>query len=141
MPAIITVAGPVAAESAMRWVGLKPAEVKYSVALPMMMPASRPQTIAHQTPVPNSSTRMMKKEAITIRTELKLTPRPRALSSCFWEAPSLVRTTKIPTIESSVPTAAITIGATTALSCRAGLPRKAAAPRAAVARIEPAYDS
>ncbi len=73
-----------------------------------------------------------------MRTELVLTPRPRAPRSCFWLAPSFVRTRKIPKMERSVPMAAMTIGAMTALSWRSPRPRKAEAPRAAVARMEPA---
>ena len=67
--------------------------------------------------------------------ELPLTPTPSAPSSCFIEAPSLVRTKKIPSTESRIPTAAINIGASTASICIP--PAKAAAPSAAVARIEP----
>ena len=53
-------------------------------------------------------------------------------------APSLVLTIKMPIIESITPTAAIIIGAYTALNCMASLAINAEAPRAAVARIEPA---
>ena len=63
----------------------------------------------------------------------------------FIVAFSLVRTAKIPIIERTIPTAAISIGARTAFSCipdsTAAVVLYAAAPSAAVARIEPQYDS
>ncbi len=136
-PAMITVAGPVLAAAAMLCVGLKEAEVKYSVALPMTMPEIRPMTMDHQMPMGSPSHLTMPKERSMMKMELLLTPRLRAESSSFWFAPSLVRTRKIPRIERRVPTAATSIGAITALNCRA-VPRYAEAPRAAVARIEPA---
>ena len=46
-----------------------------------------------------------------------------------------------PAIERRVPTEAISIGAITALNCISGVAMNAAAPRRAVARIEPANDS
>jgi Na+/H+-translocating membrane pyrophosphatase len=60
-------------------------------------------------------------------------------SNSFIPAFSLVRTAKIPMIERTIPTAAISIGAITALNCItvSSEPIKAAAPKAAVARIEP----
>ena len=81
----------------------------------------------------------MPKVASAMSSELKLTPTPSERSSWRIVAPSFVRTRKMPTIERRMPTAAISIGASTALSCIASLPdeAKAAAPRAAVARIEP----
>ena len=81
----------------------------------------------------------MPKVASAISAELKLTPTPSERSSSRIEAPSFVRTRKIPTIESRMPTAAISIGASTALSCNVSLPAeaKAAAPSAAVASTEP----
>ena len=77
--------------------------------------------------------------ARAISSELKLTPTPSERSSSRIVAPSFVRTRKMPMIESRMPTAAISIGASTALSCRASLPAeaKAAAPSAAVASTEP----
>ena len=76
---------------------------------------------------------------MTISTELRFVPKPSALSSCFMSASSLVRTAKIPMMESTIPIAAISMGAITALNCISVLPvpMKAAAPKAAVARIEP----
>ncbi len=50
---------------------------------------------------------------------------------------ALARFMKIPMIDSTIPTAAINIGASTALNCSSGLNLKAAAPSAAVARIDP----
>ena len=55
----------------------------------------------------------------------------------FMEAPSCVLTIKIPTIESKIPKAATIIGAITNFIEQPGN----TAPRAAVARIEPQYDS
>ena len=75
--------------------------------------------------------------ATTISTELKLVPVANEPSSSFIPASSLVRTAKIPMMESKIPTAAISIGAMTALNCItvSSEPMKAAAPKAAVARI------
>ena len=86
---------------------------------------------------------MMAKVATAIKTALALTPRPKELSNCFIEAPSLVRTKKIPIIDNTTPTAAINIGANTAFSCIPSTAEvaNAEAPKAIVAKIEPAYDS
>ena len=70
-----------------------------------------------------------------ISAELVLTPVPSAPSRFFIVAPSFVRTRKMPMTDSMMPTAAISIGASTACICMS--PAKAAAPSAAVARIEP----
>ena len=77
--------------------------------------------------------------AAAMSAELTFTPRPSERSSSRIEAPSFVRTRKMPKIERTMPTAAISIGASTALSCIVSLPTeaKAAAPRAAVASTEP----
>ncbi|OPZ70609.1 MAG: hypothetical protein BWY83_01549 [bacterium ADurb.Bin478] len=115
---MMTVAGPVLAAAAMRCVGLKEAEVKYSVALPMTMPEIKPMTMDHQTPIGRPSSLTMPNERSMIRIELLLTPRLNAESSSFWVAPSLVRTRKMPRIDSRVPTAATSIGAMTALYCK-----------------------
>ena len=76
---------------------------------------------------------------IAINTELKFVPMAKAFNSCLIVAFSFVRTAKIPIIDKMIPTAAISIGATTALYCNSTLPEEtnAAAPNAAVARIEP----
>ncbi len=88
----------------------------------------------------------MAKEAITIRSELRLVPTASELRRFLIEAFSLVFTAKMPIMDSTMPTAAISMGARTALTCRAmapsvpsvvTAPAPAAAPRAAVARIEP----
>ena len=58
-------------------------------------------------------------------------------------ASSLVRTENMPMMDKMIPTAAISIGAMTALYCMSTslLLMKAAAPSAEVARMEPQYDS
>ena len=62
-----------------------------------------------------------------------------ARSSCFWSASSLVRTRKVPTTEQTTPMAAMTIGARMAFIWMASpSEKKAEAPRAIVARMEPA---
>ena len=72
-------------------------------------------------------------------TELRFVPKDRALSRSFMVAFSRVRTAKMPRTESRMPTAAMSIGAMTALYCISVSPEwiKAAAPSAAVARMEP----
>jgi hypothetical protein len=86
---------------------------------------------------------MMPKVAPTMRRELRLVPKERDLNRFFRVALSLVLTENIPTIERNIPTAAISMGAITALYCITTSPEldNAAAPSAAVARIEPQYDS
>lgn len=80
---------------------------------------------------------------ITMRTELRFVPVESALSNSFMPAFSFVRTANMPIMERIIPTAAINIGAITALNCISVLPvpMKAAAPSAAVASIDPQYDS
>ena len=81
----------------------------------------------------------MPKVATAISSELKFTPTPSECSSSRIVAPSFVRTRKMPMIESRMPTAAISIGASTAFICKASEPAdaKAAAPSAAVASTDP----
>ena len=76
-----------------------------------------------------------------MKTEEKFTPRLSDFSSWLIPAFSLVLTRKIPITDRNTPTAAISIGAKTALSCIPPWPMKALAPRAAVARTLPQYDS
>ena len=89
------------------------------------------------------SSHRIKNVAPTMSTELRLVPSESAPSRFFMVAFSLVRTEKMPIIDSSMPTAAMSMGATTALYCITTSPcsRYAAAPRALVARMEPQYDS
>ena len=75
--------------------------------------------------------------ATAISTALTLVPTERDVSRFFIVAPSLVFTIKMPIRDRKMPTAAIIIGAMTALSCMSGLRAKAVAPRAAVLRILP----
>ena len=91
----------------------------------------------------NCRAQRIRKVNITIKIELKLVPNDSDLSRSFILASSLVRTEKIPRIESRIPTAAISIGAITALNCIfiSLVVMNAAAPRADVASIEPQYDS
>ena len=107
----------------------------------MTMPTSSPTTTEQdshsQLSMPNAHN--IKKVAATMSTELRLVPSDRAPSRSFIRAFSLVRTAKMPTRESRMPTAAISMGAMTALTCISvsSAWRKAAAPNAAVARMEP----
>ena len=81
----------------------------------------------------------MPNEQMAIRTELRLVPTASAFRRFLIVAFSSVRTAKMPMMERMIPTAAINIGAMTALYCATMSPlaTKAAAPRAAVARIDP----
>ena len=85
----------------------------------MMTPASRPTTTEKDIPTQFSRSRAhkMTNVAIAISTDEVLVPRDNAPRSCFMPASSFVFTIKIPMRESSTPTAAISIGANTALSC------------------------
>ena len=107
----------------------------------MTMPTSRPTTTEHEIHIQLSSfsSQRMRNVAATMSTELRLVPKPSAPSRSFIVAFSLVRTEKMPMMESRMPTAAISIGAMTALYCIIVSPlcMKAAAPSAAVARMEP----
>ena len=105
------------------------------------MPTNRPTTTAHeiQIQLSNCKSHRIKKVAATISTELRFVPNASEPSKSFIVAFSLVRTEKMPIMESRIPTAAISIGAITALNCMTVSAEciKAAAPNAAVAKIEP----
>ena len=79
----------------------------------------------------------MAKVATAIKAALTLVPLLSEPRSCFVVAPSLVRTIKMPSNERKIPTAAISMGAMTALNCMSLCMEKATAPRAAVERILP----
>ena len=81
----------------------------------------------------------MRNVAPTMSTELRFVPNDRERSNPFMPASSLVRTAKMPMMDRMMPTAAINIGAMTALNCMSTSPvaMKAAAPSAEVARMEP----
>ena len=74
---------------------------------------------------------------MAMSTALMLVPTESDVSRFFIVAPSFVLTMKMPISERNMPTAAIIIGAMTALSCMSGLSANAVAPRAAVLRILP----
>ncbi len=111
--------------------------------MPTIIPTIRPTTIDPK--IPKYSGRSIfteKYEPTIIITELMLTPNPSEDRSCFCVAPSLVLTRKIPITDAIIPIPAITIGRITAFICKLSLiERKADAPNAADASIEPAYDS
>ena len=85
----------------------------------------------------------MPKVERAINTELRFVPMASAFSSSRIVAFSFVRTAKMPMIDNTIPTAAISIGATTALYCISTSPdaTNAAAPNAEVARMDPHYHS
>ena len=85
----------------------------------------------------------MTKVATMMSIELKLIPVESDFRRSFNLASSRVRTVNIPMMERMIPTAAMSIGAITALNCMvlSPLPMNAAAPRAEVASIDPQYDS
>ncbi len=83
----------------------------------------------------------MTKVRTAMRKALMLIPLLSAAIKVFMDASSFVLTRKIPNIERNTPIAAIIIGAKTAFCCIWGFAIKAEAPRAAVERIEPQYDS
>ena len=105
----------------------------------MMTPAANPVTTEKLTPnqlvMPKKY--KMRKVAMAISTAATLVPRLKDFSKSFIVASSLVRTKKIPIRLKKIPTAAIIIGATTALSCMSPLATKAVAPNAAVDKILP----
>ena len=105
------------------------------------MPTTSPTTTEQDihTQLSSFNSQRIRKVATTISTELRFVPKAREFSRSFIPAFSLVRTEKMPIIERIIPTAAISIGAMTALNCISVSPEwiKAAAPRDAVARMEP----
>ena len=107
----------------------------------MTIPTTSPTTTAQEIQIQLSSCKShrIKNVAATISTELRFVPKANEPSKSFMVAFSLVRTANIPIIERIMPTAAINIGAITALNCITVSAEwiKAAAPSAAVARIEP----
>ena len=108
---------------------------------PTISPTTTEQPIMCQFSSP--SAHRIRNVATTIRAELRFVPTPIALMSCFMLASSRVRTQNIPIIDRIIPTAAISMGAITALNCISTSPpcMNAAAPSEAVASIEPQYDS
>ena len=89
------------------------------------------------------SSQRMRNEAPAMSTELRFVPSESERNSVFMLAFSFVRTANMPRIDRMMPTAAMSIGAMTALNCASGCSAltNAAAPRAEVARMEPQYDS
>jgi len=107
----------------------------------MMTPETRPDVTAQNTPQLIQSVVASRAKATRIRIELPKVPRNKARSRFFWVASSLQRTRKIPTMDRIMPMAETRRGASTALMGCIPLASTAeagrAAPRAAVARIEP----
>jgi len=89
----------------------------------MMIPASNPQITENETPnqLGICSTYKMPKVAAAISPELTFTPLPNAPSKSFMVAPSFVFTKNMPMMDRIMPTAAISMGAKTALSCISGM--------------------
>ena len=107
----------------------------------MTIPTKSPMTTANEmfSQLSICNTQRIRKVATTIKAELRFVPTDRELSRSFMPASSLVRTENMPKMESRMPTAAISIGAMTALNCMSTSPpaMNAAAPNAEVARMEP----
>ena len=89
-----------------------------------MTPASRPTITENDIPsqLGICSRYSTTNVAIAMSTELRLVPNPSDLSSWLIPAPSFVRTVYMPIIDRNTPTAAIIIGANTALSCSVSPP-------------------
>ena len=106
----------------------------------MMIPTNSPTTTEQEIPnqLDNPIIYSIPNVAAATSNDERWVPQPRARSSCLAVASSRVRTRKMPTSEQSRPTAATIIGANTACFCTvAPCEAKAAAPNAAVAKIEP----
>ena len=106
----------------------------------MIIPATSPVMTEHDSPIQllMPSRYNIPNVAKAINTALTFTPTPNDCSSSRIEAPSRVRTRNMPIIESRMPVAAISIGASTAFTCSdSPIEAKAAAPSAAVARTAP----
>ena len=137
-PPMMTVAGPVSACSAMKRVGLYLSEVKNSVAKPMIKPAAKPvitdpQILVYSVP---RTILMTKKDTMAIKMALIKIPVLSARSRTPCSAFSPARTKKVPMMDATTPTAAISSG-TVRLSTLKPRSPKAAVPRAIVATIEP----
>ncbi len=98
----------------------------------MRTPAISPEKTDPKIPSDMNSILTRAKRAINIRIEEPRVPVSRDRRRPLMLAFSLVRTIKIPITESKIPMAATIIGAITYLN-----PPGRAAPRAAVARIDP----
>ncbi len=109
----------------------------------MIIPARSPVITENDNPsqLLNSSKYKMRKVQAAIKNALTFTPLLSDLIRSFTVAFSFVFTRKIPIIERNTPIPAMIMGAKTALCCIAGSNIKAEAPRAAVERIDPQYDS
>ena len=109
----------------------------------MIIPANNPAITEKDNPIQFSNP--SKYKITNVKTAMKkalvFTPLFKAFISIFMSASSLVLTKKIPKIDKKTPIAAIIIGANTAFCCISGFAIKADAPRAAVERMDPQYDS
>ena len=90
--------------------------------MPTKRPTTTAQLIQNQFSIPKLY--KMPKVAIAIRTELRFVPTAKDFSNWPMPASSFVRMAKIPMIERMIPTAAISIGAITALYCNSTLPEE-----------------
>ena len=82
----------------------------------MITPASRPETTEPKMPHVMKPMKIRNSSAIRISTELPSVPVSRLRSNCFWLAPSLQLTMRMPTSDSSVPKPATIIGESTSFS-------------------------
>ena len=106
----------------------------------MMTPATSPVMTENDMPSQFSIPRtyMMTKVAAAMSTALMFVPKPSDFRSWLMPAFSFVLTVNIPMTDRITPTAAISIGAKTAFICiDSPAMKKAEAPRAMVARMEP----
>jgi len=85
----------------------------------MIIPTINPTTTANEifTQFCKFSIQRIRKVATTIKAELKFVPTASEPNNSFMPAFSFVLTEKIPIMERRMPTAAINIGAITALNC------------------------
>ena len=82
----------------------------------MITPAASPATTEPKMPSVMKSRYHRKSRATRISTELPSVPVSRLRNSCFWLAPSLQLTMRMPISESSVPSPATIIGERISLS-------------------------
>ena len=104
-----------------------------------MTPAASPLNTENETPIQFSICIKYRiaNVATAMRAAATFVPRLSECSSSFMVAPSFVRTRNMPISDRNMPTAAMTIGAITALSCISESRANAVAPMAAVLRMLP----
>ncbi len=137
-PAMMLVAAPVFEASAIFCAGRLVSAVKYSVSIPMAIPAASPPMVATKMPMAviseSAGTSHLQMGRVSAAITIPAVNVPTLSAFCGFP-PSRVRTRNVPPTETTIPTAARTRGSTTRLIS------PAAAPSTMEPMMDPTYDS